>query len=134
MDTEMISIGSRLKARRKELGLTQTDIHAKCGIASGAMSQIENGTRTPSAITLYNLAQVLECSMEWLITGNSTDVKNGKFYRKEEELLNGFRELNLDDQEEIMGIIAMKLKRVQRDENNVRSSSLDHANRSDKLA
>lgn len=35
MDVSMESIGERIKARRKELQLTQTDIFEMCGIRSG---------------------------------------------------------------------------------------------------
>lgn len=48
MDISMESVGNRIKTRRKELGLTQTDIFNACGIQSGALSRIENGTSTPS--------------------------------------------------------------------------------------
>ena len=43
MDISMTSIGERIKNRRLELGLTQTDIYQACGISSGALSKIENG-------------------------------------------------------------------------------------------
>jgi len=44
MEIIMKSIGERIRNRRKELHLTQTDIRAACGISSGALSEIENGT------------------------------------------------------------------------------------------
>lgn len=110
----MCSIGRRIKERRKKLRLTQIDIHQKCGITSGALSQIENGSRTPSAIAFYSLAQALDCSMEYLITGFSSDGENLKISENELLLLDGFRELSKDDQEELMEILEVKLRKAQR--------------------
>ena len=50
MNISMDIVGNRIRERRKELKLTQTDMHRECGITSGALSQIENGNRVPSAI------------------------------------------------------------------------------------
>lgn len=124
MDVNMISIGKRIKERRKELKLTQNDIDQRCGIASGALSQIENGTRTPSAITLYKLSQVLKCNIEWLITGDSTNSKNQELSEKEKELFNCFRKLPKDEQDEILAIINIKVQKFQKISNTMDESSL----------
>lgn len=134
MDEKMISIGERIKSRRKELGLTQLDIKASCGISSGALSSIENGGRTPSVIAFSQIAQALQCSMDWLATGTSPNTETVSFSKSEEALLNDFRQLSLDDQEEIRDIIALKLKRTKRTESGARSSHSEGQNISDKLA
>lgn len=84
---DMKDIGNRIKERRKELKLTQNDIYEQCGIASGALSQIENGTRTPSILIFYKLSQTLQCNVDWLITGKST---NQKMSDNETEMLSYF--------------------------------------------
>lgn len=71
MELDMMGIGERIKTRRKELKLSQTDIYERCDITSGALSKIENGKTTPSVIAFYKLSQVLECDMNWLATGIS---------------------------------------------------------------
>ena len=48
------NIGNRILERRKELQLTQTDIYNKCGLATGALSKIENGLRVPSGMIFYD--------------------------------------------------------------------------------
>ena len=60
MELDMIGIGERIKTRRKELKLSQTDIYERCDITSGALSKIENGKTTPSVIAFYKLSQVYE--------------------------------------------------------------------------
>lgn len=135
MDVSMESIGERIKARRKELQLTQTDIFEMCGIRSGALSRIENGTSVPSIILFYRIAEVLQCDMNWLMTGVSSNMKNKVFSEYEEELLNGFRQLDQDDQEELMGLLALKLRKVKRDgEKMATLSNSDDGEVSDKLA
>ena len=135
MDVSMESIGERIKARRKELQLTQTDIFEMCGIRSGALSRIENGTSVPSIILFYRIAEVLQCDMNWLMTGVSSNMKNKVFSEYEEDLLNGFRQLDQDDQEELMGLLALKLRKVKRDgEKMATLSNSDDGEVSDKLA
>ena len=114
MDISMDSIGNRIRERRKELRLTQTDMHRECGITSGALSQIENGSRVPSAIAFYSISQALNCSMEYLMTGISSETKNTEIFGNEKKLLDGFQKLPEEDQEELLEILEMKLRKVQR--------------------
>lgn len=120
---DMESVGNRILERRKELRLTQTDIYNKCGIATGALSKIENGIRVPSCMIFYNLACALDCSMDWLMTGKSADKHNSELCQKEDILLNGFRKLSEEDQEEFLGILDLKLKKGKRT-TNAKSSGL----------
>ncbi|WP_416861709.1 helix-turn-helix domain-containing protein [Helicobacter ganmani] len=73
MELDTQTIGKRIKERRKTLGLTQLDIKTKVGISSGNISDIERGNRLPAATTLVQLAQVLECSIDYILTGVSPD-------------------------------------------------------------
>ena len=109
MEITATSIGCRIKARRKELGLTQTDIKCKVGISSGHFSEIENGNRAPASITLYKLSQVLNCSIDWLITGENFNGDTA-LSLLEEEYLNSFRQLSPESKEEVLAIIRLKLE------------------------
>lgn len=112
MEISMESVGERIKKRRKEMQLTQTDIFQLCGIHSGALSRIENGTSVPSAILFYKIAQVLDCDMHWLLTGVSSNMKNPGFCENEETLVNGFRMLPEDEQNELIKILELKLQKI----------------------
>ena len=122
MQVEMKSIGERIRDRRKELRLTQNDIKSACGISSGALSEIENGNRTPSIIIFHSLSEVLNCSMDWLATGKNPDAKILSSSVSEDietdmecKLLNGFRELPPDEKDELLEILELKLRKVKRD-------------------
>lgn len=107
----MKSIGERIRNRRKELNLTQVMIQSATGISAGALSEIENGNRKPSVIIFYILSQVLQCSMDWLATGECSDSENMEMLTEEEkELLEEFRQLDQDGRDELLGILDVKLQ------------------------
>lgn len=119
MEIIMKSVGERIRNRRKELRLTQTDIKAACGISSGALSEIENGNRTPSIITFHALSEVLQCSMDRLATGESLDAESlfassseNLKLRTEAELLKGFRQLDKNHQNELIDFLNFLLQRT----------------------
>jgi transcriptional regulator with XRE-family HTH domain len=110
MDT---NIGQRIKKRRNELHITQTDIQESCGISSGNLSGIEKGRYLPSAIALIALSQKLECSIDWILTGESSISKNScsveaKGDPAEEKLLSYYRKMSSEDQIELLMIAQIK--------------------------
>jgi len=70
----MNSVGERIKARRLELKWTQEELCSKAGISTGFLSDVENNKRSVSAETLLGLARVLSLSLDYLMTGDSTQV------------------------------------------------------------
>lgn len=134
MEINMESVGNRIKNRRKEMQLTQTDIFDMCGIRSGALSRIENGTSVPSVILFYRIAQILECDMQWLLTGVSSNMENFTISKNEEALLEGFREVSEEDKEELIEILEMKLRKTQRTRGtSAKSSGLTDTEKSNKV-
>ena len=117
-------IGQRIKERRKELKITQTQIQQETSISSGNLSCIENGKYLPSAVALLELSKILDCSVDWLLTGKSSISDNSIFLDTEEkELLNGFRELPEDDREELLCLMQMKLRKVKKEKDMTAKSS-----------
>jgi len=55
-------VGQNLKARRRELGLTQTQLAARVGVSQAYLSRIETGTRVADTDLLARLAEALETS------------------------------------------------------------------------
>lgn len=108
-------IGERLKSRRKELHLTLTDVHAKIGISTGNLSDIERGKYLPSASMIVSLSELYECDTDWILKGKSLISDNLVLTDNECLLLHIFRELPYADQEEVLGIISLKQNRLQRE-------------------
>lgn len=113
---ESQSIGTRIKQRRNELGLKQLQIKELTGISSGNLSDIENGKKLPSTPALLALSDTLDCSIDWILKGKSPNSENVFLSNEREiELLNGFRQLDQDEQDELLGLLALKLHKVKRD-------------------
>ena len=72
----MKTIGQRLKAFRKDLGLRLVDLSKKIGISQGSLSDIENDNSAPSAKTLKGLCLKTDLNIHWLLTGRA------EMYRK----------------------------------------------------
>lgn len=109
----MDSIGSRIKKKRKELHLTQTKIKELTGISSGNMSDYENGRVLPSALAIVSLSKVLNCSTDWLLTGQSNHDSIDTYSSEEQALVETFRKLTDNDKEEILLLSRIKLERIE---------------------
>lgn len=62
-------IKERIKTRRKELKLTQSDLAKKAGLQPPAISQYESGARSPSFEALRKLSNALDVSIDYLMNG-----------------------------------------------------------------
>jgi transcriptional regulator with XRE-family HTH domain len=121
---ENLSIGTRIKQRRKELGLTQVQIKQITGISSGNMSEIENGNKLPSTPTLISLSAILDCSIDWMLKGETSKRENIFLSdKRSEQLLKGFQELPEDDKEELIEILEIKLRKVKKEKDMTTKSS-----------
>ena len=58
---------SRIKARRHELKLTQTELAKEANLTPAAISQFESGTRKPSFKTLSSLSDALKVTTDYLL-------------------------------------------------------------------
>jgi transcriptional regulator with XRE-family HTH domain len=62
------SLGSLLRARRRELGLTLQELAERAELSAAFLSQAENGKATPSIVSLINIAKALETNVNYFIT------------------------------------------------------------------
>ncbi len=61
------AMGQRIKARRKELHLTQEQLAELTGISAAFLGHIERGTRKASLETFCALCEALKVSADYLI-------------------------------------------------------------------
>lgn len=64
MSDEVIS---RIKQRRRELKMTQTELAKAANLTPAAISQFESGTRKPSFNTLSSLSDALKVTTDFLL-------------------------------------------------------------------
>lgn len=67
MKNPAISLASRLYFLRKLRGAKQTEIAAAAGMAQGQYSRYETGHTMPGLNQLVKLADVYDCSVDWLL-------------------------------------------------------------------
>ena len=102
----MNSIGSRIKERRKKLGLTLMQIKEITGISTGTMSDIENGNALPATPSLIKLSEALDCSIDWILTGisRSSETTNS-LDTCLNELINLYNQLTPEEQKQCLRFI-----------------------------
>jgi len=66
----MTTMGKRIARKRKELGLQQTDLAEKLGLARQTVSMWETGTISDlRGKNLHKLAEILQVSEDWILFG-----------------------------------------------------------------
>ena len=64
-------IGATLAARRKELGLSQTDVASRLGLSQNRLSELESRPETMTTEQLLALANVLGLEMTLAVRASS---------------------------------------------------------------
>ena len=72
----MGNIGERLRARRKELGLSQRELANLTGIKQPTIANLESG-RNQGSTYVAQLASALDCRASWLATGHGPKEEKG---------------------------------------------------------
>lgn len=124
MNNDMI--GPRIKERRLYKKLTQKQLASAANI-SGNLSEIENNKYLPSAETLLNISHVLDCSIEWILTGEDR-ISDIKIPKRISDILLDLNKLSDENLNEVKKFIAFKLYEQQ--DNSVLSSTSNHGKES----
>ncbi len=61
-----MSFGTRLRDKRKELGITQPKLAEMLGVSQSAIGSWETDTNSPRATLLYDLFDILHCDANYL--------------------------------------------------------------------
>lgn len=82
---DLKAIGSRIKAERKNLGLTQEKLSELINVTPHYIYEIERGMKSMSVETLILLSEKMELSADYILFGNRR-ASLGSLYRKLDEL------------------------------------------------
>ena len=63
-------LGSRVRAARRQQGLTQEKLADKAGISASFLGHIERGSRVASIDTLVDLCNAMNVTPEYLLAGS----------------------------------------------------------------
>ncbi len=87
----MSQLGERISKKRKELGLSQTDLANKAGVSYAQIGRYETKGVQPPAEVLNKIADQLNTSIDYLINGESSEKAINSL--KTTEVLNHFKEV-----------------------------------------
>ena len=83
------AIGLKIRERRLIVGVTQEYIANKLEVNPSHISNIERGYSHPSLTNLVNIANILECSVDYFISGEYTyKIDKEKTKTLDNEILN----------------------------------------------
>lgn len=66
-----LAIGARMRMRRRQLGLSQSDLSLKLGVSFQQVQKYERGANRVAASTLLTAARALDTSVAWLVGEDS---------------------------------------------------------------
>lgn len=120
-----MTIGERIKLQRKNLKLTLKEVSQRTKLSTGNLSELENDKYSPSVASLVSLSKALDCSIDWLVTGEvvlkkvsgessiiddreETTENNSRFSDIESDIIGMFRQLDERDKEDVFDSIKLK--------------------------
>ncbi len=82
---DLKAIGSRIKAERRKVGLTQEGLSEIVSVTPHYIYEIERGMKAMSVETLMNLSEALELSVDYILYGIQRRTL-GKIYVRLDEM------------------------------------------------
>ena len=73
-----MSFGTRLRDKRKELGITQPQLAEILGVSQSAIGSWETDTNSPRATLLYDLFDILHCDANYLFQDETKELYKDK--------------------------------------------------------
>ncbi|BAU27592.1 transcriptional regulator with XRE-family HTH domain [Aneurinibacillus soli] len=121
-----MTLGERLKQKRKELKMTQADVAKKLGVDNTTISKWESDTYQPDADNLRNLADLLLTTTDYL-TGRINDPSESM--TQNDTTINvafsdGFKDfdkLDPEEQEIVMDTVADMIARFKKKKEELRA-------------
>lgn len=92
-----MSIGTRIKQRREELGITQPILAQLVGVSKGSIGNYESGVSNPNEPILIKLFEALHCDANYLYQDyihidNDTKNSENKITQHERDIITAYRE------------------------------------------
>ncbi len=94
-----MSIGTQIKRRREELGMTQPVLARLVGVSKGSIGNYESGVSNPNEPILIKLFEALKCDANYLYqdyinseSENDITVLNDNITTHEREIISAYRE------------------------------------------
>lgn len=89
-----MSVGSRIKEARQQLGLTQEQLAALVGVSKGAIGNYESETAYPKNEILYKLFEALQCDANYLYQDDMKAMREFNVSLPEQRFIKKYRSLD----------------------------------------
>ena len=96
------TIGARIRAERRDRGLTQDELARRIGVSRSAVAQWETGRTGQITGNLSRIAAALEVSVEFLVYGQDTRAAAEVRQGDELALLRLYRECDPEDRQMLL--------------------------------
>lgn len=107
-----MSIGSRIKQRREELGLTQPQLAQLIGVSKGCVGNYESNVSSPNEKILFKLFTVLECDANFLYQDDiNVSGKDSYFTAGEKDIIKKYRQLDAYGKQALDSLLEIELLR-----------------------
>lgn len=108
-----MSFGSRLRDKRKELGITQPELAKKLGVSQSAIGSWETDVNSPRATLLYDLFDILHCDANYLFQDETKQLyKNEASPEEFENLIKKYRELDDHGKDMVDTVLQKEFDRI----------------------
>lgn len=104
-------MGNRIRALRKDNGLTMKQLGKKIGLAESTISQYETGKRNPDNETLLKLGEIFGVTVGYILGSEEKEITPGEqaLTEGEKTLLELFRKIPSEQQEMVLQMIRAAL-------------------------
>lgn len=105
-DLDFKVIGIKIKERRQAVGITQEYIADRLEVNPSHISNIECGRANPSLTALVKIANILQCSVDYFISGEYTyKADKGKEKTLDDRIMDKLKYCDADKKNKVLQII-----------------------------
>lgn len=112
-----MSIGSRIKQRREELGYTQPQLAKLVGVSKGSIGNYESNVSSPNENILFKLFDVLQCDANFLYQDDIKIETTNFFTEEEKQHIKKYRLLDQHGQKAVNSVLDIEYERCRHAEN-----------------
>ena len=108
-----MSIGSRIKQRREELGFTQPQLAELVGVSKGTIGNYESNISSPNETILFKLFSVLKCDANFLYQDNIDWNGSDEFSPSERHQIKKYRTLDGYGKQAVDSVLDIEYERCE---------------------
>lgn len=104
-----MSIGSRMRERRQELGMSRAELAEKLGVTNTAVSNYETDYSTPKIDIMFRIFKALDCDANYLYQ-DDIDSDSSTLSTDEQRLLDAYRAMRGRSQGKLLDVARILLE------------------------